>query len=270
MLFLRDKLIKVKPLKKSKPNIIKYKKISLKLFFCSHFVLMSEEERENFYRNSTLIVDHSNEVVAGLIDYYASKKGFTLYQFIQSIEHDIYHLCYNNRVCCKCPPSVKRPLLGHNNRILQQSQLDILLDVSTGCTKSQHCCCSANSNIKLEHFDLALAKCLIINFPSIISLGSAERQAVDKLGQIRNKSYGHARNGRIPQNEYQLLKSEIENCLLILARVQGKEQELKQKLADAAKRPLDNGICNQFQTTLLEMCLREETRNTDLQALQVY
>lgn len=59
------------------------------------------------------------------------------------------------------------------------------------------------------------------------------------------------KKGRISNQDYQISKPQIERCIMVLARVQNREDEFRQELADAAVRPLDFTLLVQYQNTLM-------------------
>ncbi|CAC5370499.1 unnamed protein product [Mytilus coruscus] len=89
---------------------------------------MAQKERENFYRNSTVIVDHGKESLSAVLDNDLSNTNMTFEDFINTHQHDIYHLCYNKFSCCQCHG--RRFVPANQSRIIYPDQLDILLDKS--------------------------------------------------------------------------------------------------------------------------------------------
>lgn len=77
---------------------------------------MAQKEQENFYRNSTVIVDHGKESLSAVLENDFSNTTTTFEDFINKHQHDIYHLCYNKSPCCQCPTG--RFLPANKNRIL--------------------------------------------------------------------------------------------------------------------------------------------------------
>lgn len=222
-------------------------------------------EKENFYRNSTLIVDDAKEAFIDLLDLHLTNEGISFLEFLEKHHHEIYHLCYNNAPCCICPQHARGPTNGPQSRILHPSQLDLLFDITSTkqpghnpYSKSKHCCLPVNGNIKKEDLDFTLTRCLLVNFTNVIPLGSNERQAVEELVKLRNVTYGHASRGLIPHQEYDKIREQIENCLLTLGRKCGKEDKVRQKLKDAKVRTLDETIYHQLHSYLLMSLERDE------------
>ncbi|XP_076117632.1 uncharacterized protein LOC143085265 isoform X3 [Mytilus galloprovincialis] len=231
---------------------------------------MAQDERENFYRHSTLIVDDTNEVFLGLVDLHLTNESLSLIKFIENNQHAIYHLCYNNITCCSCLPQAKKPIGSPHSRILHPSQLDILFDINKKDpnhkpqNRAKHCCCPVNTQLQRDDLDLTLARCLLVNFSNVVPDHSQERHSLEKLIKFRNNTYGHAAKGTISNKEYTDNRKEIEASIMILAKRCGKEEEFRQKLKDSKVRPLDETICRQLQTSLLLYAQREEEFKTDI------
>lgn len=222
-------------------------------------------EKENFYRNSTLIVDDAKEAFIGLLDVHLTNEGMSFLEFLEKHHHEIYHLCYNNALCCICPKHARGPTNGPQSRILYPSQLDLLFDITSAkqpahnsYSKSKHCCLPVNRNMKKEDLDFTLTRCLLVNFTNVIPFGSNERQAVDELVKMRNITYAHASRGVIPHEEYDKIREKIENCLLTLGRKCGKEDKVRQTLKEARFRTLDETMCQQYHSSLLMSLQRDE------------
>ncbi|XP_076100614.1 uncharacterized protein LOC143069727 [Mytilus galloprovincialis] len=222
---------------------------------------MNPSPRDNFYRCMTLIVDNGNEAAWELLDYYLSKQGSTLKDFIENNQHEIFHLCNNNSRCCRCHyATVNTP----NGRVLFQTQLGVLLDTKGSnfpCFLHKHgkptCTHTlndnyANLNIATNQLDLTLCRCLLFNFTNILPHGSVERTAFGDLIEMRNKCC-HAAKGEISSKDYQTYKAQIEKCLLDLAQVYGKTYDMQLKFKDAEKRPFDESICKELQHTILQV-----------------
>lgn len=245
---------------------------------CKHYLFQlitwnqteMSNEKENFYRFSTLIVDDAKDSFIGLLDSYLTGEGISFQEFLERHAHELYHLCYNNQPCCLCPPNVRKPINGPPSRILHPAQLDLLFNTTSVTrlpghnrkSRSKQCCFPININFKKEDLDLTITKCLLVNFTTSIPEGSTERNAVEELANLRNIAYGHAKRGAIPQQDYDKYLKQIKKCLLNIGRKCKNEDEVKQKLKDAQARPLDNTICNQFQTHLLMLMERNEDLRT--------
>ena len=77
------------------------------------------------------------------------------------------------------------------------------------------------------------------------------KPAVDRIREFRNK-FAHAEKVAIPQRDFIKNCEEIEKCFLIIARVYGKEQEVRKKLQNIRVRPLDEALYQRYHVTLLE------------------
>lgn len=129
---------------------------------------MDQKERENFYRSTSLIVDHIKEGFVDLITFSLNLTGYASFEdFINFCQHELYHMCYNRDRCCQC----SRGYILPKSRILYPSQLDLLFTRS-GPQKICHnitrrrdfCCCVAKSGLNTSVLDVTLARCLLINF----------------------------------------------------------------------------------------------------------
>lgn len=223
---------------------------------------MTQKQRENFYRTSTVIVEHGKEVLVLLLEDDLSKRNLTLIDFININQHAIYHLCYNKYPCCQCTGGAP-PGNAPSQRILYPSQLDILFDKTVPKTtghnlnsRSQFCCSSAKLSLTTTCMDLTLLRCLLINF--VPSCTGAVRQDVEDLIKHRNNLHGHSQEGKISDVDYSRYKTQIESVILSIAKKCNKEIIIRQKLKDAAVRAMDDSICTQYQNTLLDEIRREK------------
>lgn len=129
---------------------------------------MAQQERENFYRFSTLMMDHTKKSFTDLLELHIMKKKLSFEEFLNQNQHDIYHICYNrNRCRCQCSSIYILPY----HRVLNGSQLDILFDKhgpKMPCHKpgrnAEFCCSKAKAGITTQVLDVTLAKCLLIRF----------------------------------------------------------------------------------------------------------
>lgn len=223
---------------------------------------MTHKERENFYRISTVIVEHGKEVLVLLLEDDLSKRNLTLIDFINTYQHVIYHLCYNKHSCCQCTGGTLARRNTYSQRVLHPCQLDILFD-KTGPTMTGHnfnsrvqfCCSAAKQSLTTTCLDLTLLRCLIINF--VPSCTGAVRKDVEDLIKYRNNLHGHSQEGKISDTDYSGYKKQIESVILSIAKHCNKEQIIRQRLHDATVRPLDETISIQYQNTLLAEMRRE-------------
>ena len=325
------------------------------------WTVMASKERENFCRNSILIVDHAKDSLVDVLELHLTINSLSFKDFINIHQHDIYHLCFNKKQCCQCPA---QGYVSPHNRVLCPSQLEILLD-KNGMARSCHvpgrradfCCCLAKPGVTTNVLDITLVRCLLINFcdevfwhscltlrsntledflnqnqhqlyhlsnintpccrcppgyvfpvarplldlrqwnflfnalalpcaihrnisssnvccvfassgigvihlskdlsSTILEQCCSLRKNIDRLLQMRNTVYGHAKEGRITDVNYRIYKNEIESAILEIAKVCGNETEKKQILMDLEKRSLDEALCIQYQNTLLEQIAKE-------------
>jgi hypothetical protein len=222
---------------------------------------MASKEREIFYKNSTLIVDHAKVSLVDVLELHLTINSLSFEDFINLHQHDIYHLCFNKKQCCQCAQGYVSP----HNRVLHPSQLEILLDkngVARPChfpgRQADFCCCLAKPGVTTNVLDITLARCLLINFcDDLFRRSYSLRKNIDTLHQIRNNVYGHAKEGRITDGNYRIDQNEIESAILEIAQVCGNETEKKQILMDLENRSLDETLCIQYQNTLLEHIAKE-------------
>lgn len=132
---------------------------------------MNELEREYFLRIIILLIDFGKDALIDCLEYHLKNKKLDFEQFINVNQHEIYHLCFNNKTCCKidCTVSSRCPFV--HKRILNPVQLGILFDNTStrqlyhkSSSKGDYCCCMAKSGIQTDVLDITLANCLLINF----------------------------------------------------------------------------------------------------------
>ncbi|CAG2217830.1 unnamed protein product [Mytilus edulis] len=78
------------------------------------------------------------------------------------------------------------------------------------------------------------------------------RQDIEDFVKCRNTLYGHAKEAKLTDSNYTKYKTDVEGIILRIARFCNIENEMRQKLNDAAQRPLDEAILLQYQNTLIE------------------
>ncbi|VDI02087.1 Hypothetical predicted protein [Mytilus galloprovincialis] len=118
---------------------------------------MTSKERENFLRNAILVVDHSKAALVSLVELDVQNKGQTFEQFVNTNQHEIYHL-YNSSRCCQCPPGHYPP---RSPRILHQTQIELLFDRlsfklpchNTARRSDDFCCSMARSGLCTDVLD---------------------------------------------------------------------------------------------------------------------
>ncbi|XP_052106536.1 uncharacterized protein LOC127739013 [Mytilus californianus] len=215
---------------------------------------MTQRQRENFYRTSSVIVEHGKEVLVLLLDDDLSTRNITLIDFIDQNQHEIYHLCYNEDPCCKCTGGT----LSRNTpsqRVLLPSHLDILFDKTKPKiaghnfkSRSKLCCSSAKQSLTTACLDLTLLRCLLINFAPTCT--GAVRKDVKDLIKYRNNLHGPSKEGIISDADYSVYKKQIESVLLSIAKQCNKEEVIRQKLNEAAVRTMDDTMYIEYRNTL--------------------
>ena len=213
------------------------------------------QEQEYFYRHTTLILDNTKETFVDFLDFYLQQQGKTLQQFIEQHQHFIYHLCYNKYPCCQCPPHTRPHTKG--SRVIHLPQLDILLDKhggklpnhNPGSPSAPHCCSPVNPGLTLEKLDITLLRVLLVNF---VPLGSAERKAVEDLTAIRNESFAHARQACMTDGEFKTSVTRIQQSLLVLANVSGRQTSTLEKFNKVCQQPVSLHFFHQEQARLLQ------------------
>ena len=83
-------------------------------------------------------------------------------------------------------------------------------------------------------------------------------KAMQKLIDIRNNAYGHITTTVIPNELYDDYKQDIEENIMVFAKICGNEDETRLALEDVQKRSCDEPLCNQYMISLLEQVKREK------------
>lgn len=133
---------------------------------------MTEEvhhERENYFRHSMLVVDHSKDAFNSIIDKDLREKNITFENFLDQKKHEIYHCCYHEK-CCKCLTDGILPT--KRVKRLTNVQFDLLYSKKnkTYCSitgnVSHLCCIDVKSGISTEIIEITLSRWLIVNYCS--------------------------------------------------------------------------------------------------------
>ncbi|XP_071146076.1 uncharacterized protein [Mytilus edulis] len=236
---------------------------------------MAQKERENFYRNATVIVDHGKESLSAVLENDLANTKLTFEDFINKHQHAIYHLCYNKSRCCQCPTG--RFVPANNNRILHQRQLDKLLDTNGSTLNGhnpntpstfQHCCRPAKKSLSTSNIDITLLRCLLMNFAQNCRTNYILRQDIEDLVECRNTLYGHAQEARLNDSDYAKHKTNEEGIILRIAQFCNIENEMRQKLIDVSQRSLDDTILKQFHISLLQQIGFEKNIEEKIDELQ--
>lgn len=133
---------------------------------------MTEElhhERENYFRHSMLVVDHSKDAFNSLIDKDLRGKNITFENFLDQKKHEIYHCCYHEK-CCKCLTAGNLP--SKRTKRLTNVQFDLLYYKKNNpyCSITGNvphlCCIDVKSGISTEIIEITLSRWLIVNYCS--------------------------------------------------------------------------------------------------------
>ncbi|CAC5389496.1 unnamed protein product [Mytilus coruscus] len=124
-------------------------------------------ERENYFRHSILVVDHSKDALNSLIDKDLREKNITFENFLDQKKHEIYHCCFNEK-CCKCLIEGTPP--PRRTKRLTNVQFYLLYDKKNkpycGIKKniSHLCCIDVKSGISIEIIEITLSRWLLVNY----------------------------------------------------------------------------------------------------------
>ena len=104
---------------------------------------------------------------------------------------------------------------------------------------------------------------MLINFATNCQPGSYVRQAVDALIKFRNDVNGHAIKASLTDADFLIHQSALKVAILTISKACGKEDEMKDKLDNVYRRPLDKAMCMQYQNLLLED-IRQQQDNEEI------
>jgi hypothetical protein len=176
--------------------------------------------------------------------------NLSLEDFLNNHKHELYHIYTGNTPCCLCPTGYVFPV---KSPVLKQQQWTTLFGVVTRpcmmhmkvTSTNLVCSVAATIGITVNNLDKSLERIILEN---ICSVG----KAIGDLIHMRNNIYGHATEARITDADYSCYTSKVDDALLEIAKICGKEANVKQKLNDVELRPLDETLLLQYQTKLLE------------------
>ena len=179
----------------------------------------------------------------------------TLQEFLKKNQHNIYHLVKFNERCCQYSQHYKSkyPI---TEKLLEEDQYKKIFKSSSPCTNcagtSGTVCSVASCIVTTEYirFDYKI-KCNVFGYFSPIS------KALQKFTNIRNEAYGHKEAAVIPNVLYDDYKKDIEENIMVLARICKKEDETRLALEDVQKRSCDATLCTQYQNRLIEQVQRD-------------
>jgi hypothetical protein len=80
---------------------------------------------------------------------------------------------------------------------------------------------------------------------------------LQKFTNIRNEAYGHKEAAVISNVLYDVYKKDIEENIMVLARICKKEDETRLALEDVQKRSCDATLCTQYMISLTEQVERD-------------
>lgn len=188
----------------------------------------------------------------------------TLEQFLNLHKHTIYHLWKNKQPCCQCQPGFIYPCdylkmkATEWNNIFKTMLVPCASDRKRSTAGSTtFCTFAAKPGIALKGIDIKIQG-------TILKYCCPIRKDVECLVEHRNKDYAHIKTASLSDVDFNDILNETEDCLLNIARMCGKEAEVKDILRNLLIRPVDATLCSLYQNTLLETinrneCIREVT-----------
>jgi len=273
--FFRINVLVVDHIKNALVHMFKYylhkKKMSFEEFIDEHVADIKYLKRSrNLYKEEVdkLIVD--DKAISGLkiddlevtlvrrlldnlcADLFMDDGCKTLQDFLKKNQHDIYHLFKFNERCCQCSQDYKFPV---TSQLLQEDQYKKMFKLShcTNCAGTSGTVCSVSSCIVTEYIRLDYKiRCQIFGHFSPIF------KVMQKFTVLRNEAYGHADTGVIPNEFYDVYTKDIEENIMILARICGNEDETRLALDDVQKRSCDETLCIQYMISLSEQVKRDQ------------
>lgn len=181
--------------------------------------------------------------------------GGTFESFLNAHRHDIFHLLEVNTQCSLCVPNYTFPV---SKLKLYQNQWDTLYNYTVKDPGNA----AAKTGIRTFHLDTELA-CTLLNILCPLKIN------VDKLRVLRNTMCGHVTEAEIDEKTFIKRWTELEGCLLHIARFCNTEKEMKVELHSLKKRSLDVGLCEEYRISLLTD-IKRDTDNKQVNLLQVF
>ncbi|XP_076085392.1 uncharacterized protein LOC143056197 [Mytilus galloprovincialis] len=185
-------------------------------------------------------------------------QSITLEEFLNHNKHTLYHLCQNNTPCCQCPPGYTFPT--KHSMLYQNDWTQMFNSALLPCTnhRKRHnpggmqsiCSVEAAPGITLVNLDPSVGRIILKHCCTL-------RMAVETLVQIRYQDYSHAKDGIMSDNDYNTSISNIERCIIEIAKLCNKETQFKQKLLEAKDGALDQTFFTQYQNNLMETLTRQ-------------
>lgn len=183
----------------------------------------------------------------------------TLEQFLNLNKHTIYHLWRNKQPCCQCQPGFVYPCdqsvmtATEWNYIFKTMLVPCASDRKRSTAgSSTFCTFAVKSGIALKDIDIRIQGTILMYCCPI-------RKDVECLVEHRNKDYGHIKKASLSDVDFNDFSNETEYCLLNIARMCGKEQDVKDVLRNLRVRPIDATLCVRYQNILLETIERNES-----------
>jgi hypothetical protein len=156
----------------------------------------------------------------------------TLQDFLKKNQHDIYHLFKFNERCCQCSQDYKFPV---TSQLLKENQYKAMFNSSPckNCAGTSGTVCSVASCIVTKdiRFDYAIKGHIFGHFSPLL-------KAMRKLKDIRDHAYGHTDKTVIENHIYDGYKKDIEENIMVLAKICRKEYETRLALDDVQKQVL--------------------------------
>lgn len=190
--------------------------------------------------------------------------NLSLEDFLNNHKHELYHMYTRNTPCCLCPTGYVFPV---KSPVLNQQQWTTLFSVvKSPCMMHMNvtstnlvCSVAATIGITVNNLDKSLERIILENICSV-------RKAIGDLIHMRNNIYGHATEVRISDADYNCYSCKLDDALLEIAKICGKEANMRQKLNDVELRPLDETLLLQYQTKLLEQKQCFDSTNEEISA----
>ncbi|CAG2213486.1 unnamed protein product [Mytilus edulis] len=123
--------------------------------------------RKNFYRISTLIIEHAADAMRILLHHFIQKNyKISFKAFVEKHQHELYHQ-FNIAICCQCPTSYRRPC----KPIISSMQMETLFD--NNCpklpchkhsSKCDYCCSTVKQDLKLKDIDITLLRFFLVTY----------------------------------------------------------------------------------------------------------
>ena len=272
--FFRINVLVVDHIKNALVNMLKYylcrKNMSFEEFIDAHMTdirylrskkILYQEEVDKLIARSGITVDALEVTLVRRLldnlcpDLYMDDGSRTLKKFLKKNQHNIYHLVKFNERCCQDSQHYKSksPI---TEKLLEEDQYKKMFKSSSPCT---HCagtsgmvCSVASCIVTTEYirFDYKI-KCIVFGYFSPIS------KVLQKFTNIRNEAYGHKEAAVISNVLYDVYKKDIEENIMVLARICGNEDETRLALNDVQKRSCDATLCTQYMISLTEQVERD-------------